>query len=635
MKPTPSTDPASVDSKETPSTDSASADSKETPSTDPASADTETTPSTDPASTDTETTPSTDSASADSKETPSTDSASVDTETTPSTDLASADTNETPATESVHTGSQTATATSKNPFVTLWRKLVRFLGEPANFRLILFLILYCDIRYLVYPVYMAVIGVMGVWSLGLMIYEMGVKRRIMRVKFRRILFVFLAFAALSVIVHWQDNLLPNLMNLHWIAVGFFLFYGIHAEKSNRRVQREMKRLFDVLITITGLTMAIGLILFAIFPKGFHLINYDFVIIEGRFVGLIPNANVTAFYSAVSIVLSVILLRMRRADKTITRRLKIWYIVNIILNGITLVLTDSNATMVFMMMFLSFLFFYELFKEFNRKKLSTLIFRLAATILACVLVVATLLVTRGNIQNAVSVMLDPRDSNIVISTDLNANDDNLTLDKTELSPKPETARKLLGHQNTNIDSGRFVLWRQALGLIELFPLLGIGKENIASYGVEYLGGIRYTNLAGNKYVDFHNGLLTITVSFGIVGLSLFLVMALTIAKAILRSIFRHKIRSRRDGNVLLLIAAFCAGYCVYSMFEAALFADCTYRVYIFWLLLGFGMSYVMKYHWQGLHAKMDPVPLHDDTSEWNYLRKKFAFFRRKKAKAEEG
>ncbi len=512
---------------------------------------------------------------------------------------------------------------------SLLKTLGRFFGNPANFRLIFFLILYCDIRYLYYPAYMCVLAVMALWSLGLMIYEMGIKRHIVRVKFRRILFVFLVFATLSVVLRWQDNLLLNIMNLHWIAVGFFLFYGIHAEKSNRKVRHEMTRLFDILIVITNLTMLIGLILFAIFPKGFSLLNFDFVIIEGRFVGLIPNANVTAFYSAAAIVLSVLLLRMRRADKTSTTKRKLWYIGGIILNGISLILTDSNATMVLMMVFLSFLFFYELFKDFSRKKLPTMIFRLAATLLACVLVVATLLMTRGNVQNAVSAALMERDSSVVISTDLNAADDNIKLDGTTLSPQPDTAHKLLGHQNTNIDSGRFVLWRQALGLIELYPLLGVGKENIALYGVRYLGGIRYTDLGGHQYVDFHNALLTITASFGIVGLALFLVMAFTIAKALLRSVFRHKIRSRRDGNVLLLIVAFCVGYSAYSMFEVAMFADCTYRVYLFWLLLGFGMSYVMKYHWQGLHAAMDPTPLHDDTSEFSYLLHKFFHFRRKK------
>ena len=502
--------------------------------------------------------------------------------------------------------------------------LGRFFGNAANFRLILFITLFCDFRYLLYPLYMTLIGLLTVWSLGLMIREMYCKQRIMRVKFRRIIFVFLIFAAFSVVLHSEINLLQNLLTLHWIAVCFFLLYGIHAEKSNNRVRKEMKRLFDVLIVMTNVIMLVGLILFMIFPKGIRLMGYDFCIIEGRFVGIIPNANVTAFYAVMSIILSVLMLRIRRADDTAGYKRKFWYIGGIVLNSLVLILTDSNASVVFLIVFLSFLFFYEMFKEFNRKKLHTFIFRLAAAALSAVIVVTSILFIRVNVQNGVSAVLASRESDIVISTDLDANNDNIRLDKAEISKKPANAEKAIGHQNTNIDSGRFVLWRQALGLIELYPLFGIGKDNITDYGVNYLGGIRYTDLAGYHYVDFHNGLLTIAVSFGIVGLSLFLVMALTIAKSVLRCIFRHKIRSRRDGNALVILAAFCAGYCVYSMFEAALFTDYTYRVCIFWLLLGFAMSYVMKYHWQGLHSKIDPLPLMDDTSEWHYIRSKIRY-----------
>lgn len=512
---------------------------------------------------------------------------------------------------------------------SFWQKALHFLQQPANFRLIFMIVLYCDIRYLSAPAYYSVIGVMAVWSLYLMIRVMAVRQRIMRVKFRRIIFIFLVFAFLSVVLHAEINLWSSLLTMHFLSVCLFLFYGIHAEKSNLRVKKEMKRLFDVLIVMTDLTMLIGLIVFAIFPSGLSLIGYHFGIMEGRFVGIIPNANVTAFYAVIAIVLCSMQLRIRRADHSIGKKRKVWYIASMVMNSFVLVLTDSNASMVLVMVYLSFLFFYELFKEFSLKKTPTFLLRIAASVLASVMVVTTCLFIRANVQKGMAYLLTPHQSEIVISKDLNASDDNLKLDKTELSQKPANKKKALGHQNTNIDSGRFVLWRQALGLIELYPLFGIGKDNIADYGVNYLGGIRYSNLGGYKYVDFHNGLLTITVSFGIVGLGLFLVFALTVAKAILKSIFKHKIRSRRDGNVLVLIAGFCAGYCVYSMFEAALFLDYTYRVYIFWLLVGFGLSYVMKYHQQGLHSKIDPQPLHDDTSEWAYLKMKFPFLFRKK------
>ncbi len=511
---------------------------------------------------------------------------------------------------------------------SLWGRVLKFLDDPASFRLITMIVMYCDIRYLSAAAFYSAMAVLTIWSCVLLVRQLYVKKRIMRVKFRRIIFVFMFFALLTLILHSEINLLQNALTLYWITVCFFLFYGIHSEKSNTRVRKEIKRLFDVLTVMTDLTMLTGLVLFAIFPKGFSLMGYEFCIIEGRFVGIIPNANVTAFYSAVCIVMCAIMLRIRRADGTATRRLRIFYISSIVINSFVIVLTDSNATVVFVMVFLSFLFFYELFKEFNLKKLPTLALRLAASVLCCVIVVTSVLFVRVNVQSGISYLLNKRESDIVISTGLDANNDNIRLDKAVVSNKPAPEEKpVIGHQNTNIDSGRFVLWRQALGLIELYPLFGIGKDNIPDYGVQYLGGIRYTDLAGNKYVDFHNGLLTITVSFGIVGLSLFLVLSLTVAKAILKSMFRHKVRSRRDGNVLVLIAAFAAAYCVYSMFEAALFTDYTYRVLIFWLIIGVGLSYVMKYHQQGIHSAIDPKPLHDDTSELQYIKTKFGFLKK--------
>ena len=511
--------------------------------------------------------------------------------------------------------------------VSIIDTLKKIFLDPANFRLLFFVVMYCDIRYLSPVIYDSVILVMSLWSAVLMIDQFVARKRIMRVKFRRIIFVFMFFAILTVLIHCEINLWSNLLTLWWLVVCLFLFYGVHAEKSNIRVRKEAKRLFDVLTVMTNLTMAAGLILFIIFPKGFTLMGFEFCIIEGRFVGIIPNANVTAFYAVACIVYCTILLRMRRADGAISRKLRIWYISGIVMNSFVLILTDSNASLVFIMVYLSFLFFYEMFKEFTSQKLHTIFFRIAATALACVIVVSSVMFIRVNVQNGVSAMLSQRDSGVVVATKLEAND-KVKLNKASLSPKPSNTKKIIGHQNTNLDSGRFVLWRQALGLIELYPLLGIGKENITDYGIENLGGIRYTNLGGYKYVDFHNGLLTITVSFGIVGLSLFLVFAITIAKAILKSMFKHKLRSRKDGNVLVIIAAFSAAYCVYSMFEAALFIDYTYRVFIFWFILGLGLSYVMKYHQQGLHAKIDPVPINDDSSEFEYIKRKFSFFRKK-------
>ena len=514
-------------------------------------------------------------------------------------------------------------------------KLLGFFNSTSNFRIIFMLVLMFDVRYLAQTAYNIVLSLMGLWALFLFADRMIVKKRIHRVRYRYIIYLFLLSACISVILHSERNLMANIVTLFWMTVCFFLFYGSHAEKSNYRLKKEMRVCFDVINFVTTLIMLVSLVLFAIFPKGFTLMGFEFCIIESRFVGVIPNANVTAFYSVISIVFCTFLLRMRRSDGTINIKYRIWYIACIIINSFTLILTDSNASLLFMMVYISFWFFYELFKEFSIKKLYTIFFRLTATFLACVTVVAALFFVRVGVQKTISYMLNARFSQISVSTTLDANNGDMELEEPEPEPedsageeiKPEKPEEKtsLGHENKNIDSGRYTLWRQALRMIEKNPVFGIGKDNISDYGKMYIGGkgIRYTKIGDHQYVNFHNGLLTIAVSYGIVGLSLFLVFAVTVAKAVLKAMFKYKTRRRRDGNVLVLIASFSAAYCVYSMFEVALFVDYTYRVFIFWLVIGLGMSYVFKYRRQDAYSHGVDINAHDDSSELVYLRKKFS------------
>lgn len=503
----------------------------------------------------------------------------------------------------------------------------RFLNDTAHFRTVFMLVMLFDIRYLAGVSYYIVLGLMAVWSFWLMADRLIIKKGIFRVRYLKVILLFLGFSLFTVILHGERNFFANLFSVYWIAVCFFLFYGIHAEKSNIRVKKEMQFTFELIAFISTFIMLVSLVLFAIFPNGFELMGFEFCIIEKRFVGVIPNANVTAFYSVIAIVLFAFLLRMRGRAGTLTGKRRAVYIVSIVINSFSLILTDSNASLLFMMVFLSFLCFYELFKEFTWKRLHTVILRLVATFLSCSLVVASLFFVRVGVQNCIAGILNTRSSDISVSTTLDANNGDIKLEEGDTNVSDD--RPALGHQNKNIDSGRYLLWRQALGLIEEHPVFGIGKDNIKDYGDIYLGGLKYTQLGSYQYVDFHNGLLTLTVSFGLVGLSLFLVFAVTIAKNILKGMFRFRSKSRRDGNILVLTAAFSAAYCVYSMFEVALIVDYTYRVFIFWMIIGLGMSCVLKYQQQSGHEKADPGHVNEDASEIGYRKKLLMMIKEKK------
>lgn len=495
------------------------------------------------------------------------------------------------------------------------RAILDFFNSPACFRFCFLIVLYFALK--------PAAAVMMLWAAYLFVHEMLVKRRIKRMHYRRVIYAFLAVSLISVGIHWNSNLVPNLLSVCTTATAFFMFYGIHAEKSNYRVKKEICRILYFFVIATTVLMVAGLILLAVFPGGITVAGLPVAIYENRFTGVFVNANVAGFYSVMALISCHLLYRSRRAEKRLTF-LRLWlYVTCVLVNLLTLFLSDSNAALLFLIVYSSFLAFYFIFRDFNKKKIHSFLLRFVATGLSLVVITSSALFLRTYMQGRVSLMLTSGASDIQMSTGIIAEDGSVTL-APDTDRKPSSGTKVnndeedtttFTHQNTNIDSGRYAVWRQALQLAEKFPIFGIGKENFVDYGKAYIGGL--------KYPEFHNALLTILVSCGLVGLNIFFVLALTIAKAMLKAIFNYKDKCRRDGSILVLIVAFCAAYCVYSMFEPALVLDFSPRVYLFWLLIGFGISYVVKYKKQAAaqHKETDNTISTDQTFS-DYLKKRF-------------
>ena len=148
----------------------------------------------------------------------------------------------------------------------------------------------------------------------------------------------------------------------------------------------------------------------------------------------------------------------------------------------------------------------------------------------------------------------------------------------------------------IDSGRIPLLKQAIKLFLLYPIFGVAPRNIVLYGEKYLGGL--------KYSDFHNGFVTILVSFGVVGFTFFIIFAVKIAKSMLICIFKKRNKNDTEREMLPCLLAFLAAYCVYSMFEITLLLDVSFKVLIFWLILGYAMSYLNHYEMSDYRGRLN-------------------------------
>ena len=461
---------------------------------------------------------------------------------------------------------------NKNP-------IIRFLDNTAYFRLGLLAALFLTSLCVTEQFFYVIHAIIMVWSVWLFVRKLIVQHYIQRIHYRKIMYLFLGAGIVTALLHSEKNLLMNLYMVYWSAVCFFLFYGLHAHQSNFETKKEMKLVLGFVSVASTIIMAVGLVLLAVFPDGFSYCGYNFCIHNNRFVGIISNANITGFYSAVAMIAFIILWKMQSAEHTLSIRKKVFYVIGFVINLVSLFLSDSNAALLFFITFVCFVSFYKIFRDFKAFEFLSFLLRLIATILVCVVISSLLMFFRTAMQSGTSYLLALGHTETKVSNSIKTKRNPIVIEE----PEPTVTFE---HENKNIDSGRFVIWKQAFQLFEKFPVMGIGQANIVDYGQEYLGGL--------KYNYFHNGLLTILVSFGLVGFNLFMVLAITVAKAMFKSIFRYKDKCVRDGDVLVLITAFCVAYCVYSMFEITLLLNISFKVIIFWEFIGFGLSYAFKY-----------------------------------------
>ena len=152
----------------------------------------------------------------------------------------------------------------------------------------------------------------------------------------------------------------------------------------------------------------------------------------------------------------------------------------------------------------------------------------------------------------------------------------------------------GHENPNLDSGRFKLWQQGGEMFLKHPVFGVGKGNIDYYGKEmFEDGVKFSKRYGDLaifLVDFHNGYLTVLVCAGLVG---FILLGIFLVR-FFASTTRHVLRDESlHQKAFPCLFSFLWAYMVYSLVEVTLLFNFMFAVVFFWLILGYTSCYLTK------------------------------------------
>lgn len=408
-------------------------------------------------------------------------------------------------------------------------------------------------------------GIFMVWSVFILSNNLLNKKIYKAIHYSGLLITFLISGLLTTLLHANDNLPVNLVMMYHVVICFFVFYGAYADSNKKKIKLEMHLIFKTIVISTTVLSILGLILAVCFAK-IELFGFYLGIRDNRYTGLYTNPNLSAFASVISLVFCHYLMRQDDLKNQDKKALPLWFSIScIVINILTLFLSDSNASLLFMLVYFTTFTFYNLYRRDRGKKLSQIAKHSCLMLLVCVIACVGMFFIRSACQGAMESLIN----NIHYSSDL-SND--LSMDTT--TDFTDIGR---GH-DYEISSGRLDSLKKSMVLYNKNPLMGVGKGNIVEYGNRYLA-------KGFSFSDLHNGYLTILISTGTIGFLLFMSFACLVAVRLIKKLSELK---GNDKGLPILVSAVIA-YGVFALFERALLFDITFMVVVFWMILGYTMS----------------------------------------------
>ncbi len=451
-----------------------------------------------------------------------------------------------------------------------------------------------------------------IWGFLILVHNFLIEKLAFKVKYKYLLWLFLILMIITSIIHITIWFIPNIVITYFTAVCFFMFYGIYTHRTQEQIEQEMIFILKFLMYFSLISGSISLVIIwfkpeiCLFKPEDCIWNYyNLGIFKNRLTGIYVNPNMLACAMIIGIVSCDILCDSYICQKLQKKINKYVIFICLVVNFMCLFLSDSNASFVFMIIYCTVRVFCNMFFKNNTYYFSKLIKSILITFGFSVLITSGSFALRETCQNFISnIMTDiyrhedmfkrkfePKENNII---DI-INNKSIQKEQKDQESFPENVTEVfnevitetlpdmhIGRENYEVSSGRINLFRQGIEIFKHNPWFGIGRANLGLYGKKYLKN-------GLSHSDLHNAYLTILVSYGIIGFVIFAIFSFLVALDICKYLFECV--NLHYFNMFCKLFSLLVAYCAYCMFEKAILFDMTFMVGIFWVMLGYTVSYV--------------------------------------------
>ncbi len=441
-------------------------------------------------------------------------------------------------------------------------------------------LLLCNVTLLLIPAYIALV-VTFFWGAFLVIRNEIKKHTALKTRYGMWLILFLIGSVFTLVFHISSQLMTNVYNVIMLlhaAICFFIFYSVHTEK-HLNFRREF---YSICAFVVYSTTVLGIIGLACLMAGIkvEIFHIGFIVFENRFTGMYMNPNYLGYISVFAIFCCHALTKKDFITISGRERVsRIWLGSCLAVNGVSLLLCDSNASMVLMIGYATVFCAYKIFCSDFQFDFKKLVKKITASLLAGVFIVASLLFVRHITQIGFAEIVRMT-STISVLQDADISDEEVIT---------------FEHENKNVDSGRLTLWKQAAEMFTVSPVTGVARGNIYEIGEKlFEHGVKFSGKYGvfAPYItDFHNGYIMIIISAGALGFVLFLIFLIKF----MWRMTRHVLRNNTLGESMLpCMYAFLCAYLVFAMVEITILFNITFMVVSFWLVMGYSSCFLTRF-----------------------------------------
>lgn len=417
------------------------------------------------------------------------------------------------------------------------------------------------------------------WGVVIFIYNFLIIPRAFQIKYKWLIWLFILVGIITSLVNMSVDFWPNMVFVYHTCVCMFIFFGMYMERDLEKIESEMIFILKFFV-IFAFIFSFFSIVILIFRAQISIGSYYLGIFGNRLIGVYTNSNLLAFSMVVSIVSCDVLTDRYIRDKCCRKVFPVWFInCSRLFSFISLFLSDSNDSFLFIVIYFTVRMFYNIFSNYNKFNLLKLIRGSMILIVCAIFMLSVSFFARNICQKAIGIIL-----NDVHKVEEPVSDDNNDILPSKPSINSYIPDIKIGRNSSDVSSGRITLFRQGLIIFKANPLIGIGRGNLLRFSEKYIEG-------GLCFSDLHNSYLTILVSYGTIGFAVFLMFSIAVAFEVCTFLFQNK--DMLSSGVFSKFFAMIISYCVYALFEKAILSEITFMVVFFWYILGFAVSYIYK------------------------------------------